>query len=157
MKAVHADQCGCLLGVTPFTRNPRLPSLCRFGQKMMFLNISIPIISHTLLFMATLYPVGGGTTTGEKRTGCVFCAFGAHLEKSPNRFQRLKQSHPKLWEYCMKPIEEHGLGMRKVLEFIGVQCDWKRCSYQVIQKIFIGLYCCGCSGYASSRRNIYWN
>lgn len=63
------------------------------------------------------------TTTGEKRTGCVFCAFGAHLEKSPNRFQRLKQSHPKLWEYCMKPVEEHGLGMRKVLEFIGVQCD----------------------------------
>ena len=73
--------------------------------------------------MATLYPVGGWTTTGEKRTGCVFCAFGAHLEKSPNRFQRLKQSHPKLWEYCMKPVEEHGLGMRKVLEFIDVQCD----------------------------------
>jgi hypothetical protein len=23
----------------------------------------------------------------------------------------------------MKPVEEHGLGMRKVLEFIGVQCD----------------------------------
>ena len=90
---------------------------------MMFLNISTPIISHTPLSMATLYPVGGWTTTGEKRTGCVFCAFGAHLEKSPNRFQRLKQSHPKLWEYCMKPVEEHGLGMRKVLEFIGVQCD----------------------------------
>lgn len=71
-----------------------------------------------------IVPCGGGwTTTGEKRTGCVFCAFGAHLEKSPNRFQRLKQSHPKLWEYCMKPVEEHGLGMRKVLEFIGVLCD----------------------------------
>lgn len=61
--------------------------------------------------------------TGERRTGCVFCAFGAHLEKSPNRFQRLKETHPKLWEYCMKPWSEHGLGMRTVLEFIGIPCE----------------------------------
>lgn len=66
---------------------------------------------------------GGWTTTGERRTGCVFCAFGAHLEKTPNRFQRLKQTHPKLWDYCMRSWEDHGLGMRKVLEYIGVSCD----------------------------------
>lgn len=29
-------------------------------------------------------------TTKCDRTGCVFCAYGAHLEKEPNRFQRLK-------------------------------------------------------------------
>lgn len=34
-------------------------------------------------------------TTGAERTGCVFCAFGAHLEKEPNRFQRLRLTHPK--------------------------------------------------------------
>ncbi len=66
---------------------------------------------------------GGWTTTGEHRTGCVFCAFGAHLEKAPNRFQRLKVTNPKLWDYCMKPWEEHGLGMRKVLEYIGVPIE----------------------------------
>ena len=66
---------------------------------------------------------GGWRTTGERRTGCVFCAFGAHLEKSPNRFQRLKLSHPKLWDYCMRPWSEHGLGMREVLEYIGIQCE----------------------------------
>lgn len=66
---------------------------------------------------------GGWTTTGEKRTGCVFCAFGAHLEKAPNRFQRLKITHPKLWDYCMRPWEEHGLGMRQVLEYIGVPIE----------------------------------
>lgn len=65
----------------------------------------------------------GWTTTGEKRTGCVFCAFGVHLEKTPNRFQRLKITHPKLWDYCMKPWEEHGLGMRGVLEYIGVSVE----------------------------------
>ena len=59
-------------------------------------------------------------TTGCQRTGCVFCGFGCHLEKSPNRFQRLKITHPKLWNYCMKPWEDGGLGMREVLEYIGV-------------------------------------
>lgn len=62
-------------------------------------------------------------TTGCDRTGCVFCGFGCHLEKEPNRFQRLKETHPKLWEYCMKPVEEGGLGMRVVLEYIGVKVD----------------------------------
>lgn len=34
------------------------------------------------------------------RTGCIYCAFGAHLE-SRSRFQLLKQTHPKLYNYCM--------------------------------------------------------
>ena len=62
-------------------------------------------------------------TTGCQRTGCIFCAYGCHLEKEPNRFQRLKQTHPKLWEYCMKSWNEGGLGMRVVLNFIGVKVD----------------------------------
>ena len=62
-------------------------------------------------------------TTGYDRTGCIFCGFGCHLEKEPNRFQRLKQIHPKLWEYCMKPWSEGGLGMKEVLEYIGVKIE----------------------------------
>lgn len=62
-------------------------------------------------------------TTGCDRTGCIFCGFGCHLEKEPNRFQRLKQTHPKLWEYCMKPWDDGGLGMRNVLEYIGVKVE----------------------------------
>lgn len=62
-------------------------------------------------------------TTGCQRTGCVFCGFGCHLEKEPNRFQRLKETHPKLWEYCMKPWSDGGLGMKEVLEFIGVKIE----------------------------------
>ena len=57
------------------------------------------------------------------RTGCVFCAFGAHLEKEPNRFQRLRQTHPNLWNYCMKPMSEGGLGMKEVLEYINVKYE----------------------------------
>lgn len=62
-------------------------------------------------------------TTKCERTGCVFCGFGCHLEKEPNRFQKLAISHPKLWNYCMKPWSEGGLGMREVLEYIGVNVE----------------------------------
>lgn len=40
-------------------------------------------------------------TTGCERTGCMFCAFGCHLEKSPTRFERLKETHPRQYEYCI--------------------------------------------------------
>lgn len=54
-------------------------------------------------------------TTGCTRTGCMFCMFGCHLEKAPNRFQRMKETHPKQYAYCMDK-----LGLREVLEYIGV-------------------------------------
>lgn len=41
------------------------------------------------------------TTTGCDRTGCIFCAFGCHLEKEPSRFQRLKETHPRQYQYCI--------------------------------------------------------
>ena len=69
------------------------------------------------------YENGKYYTTGYNRTGCVFCGFGCHLEKEPNRFQRLKETHPKLWNYCMKPWDEGGLGMKKVLDYIGVKYE----------------------------------
>lgn len=57
---------------------------------------------------------------GYKRTGCVFCMFGAHLEKGENRFQRLQRTHPNLYNYCIKDTSEGGLGMKEVLDFINV-------------------------------------
>lgn len=60
------------------------------------------------------------TTTGESRTGCMFCMFGAQCEKAPNRFQRMKETHPRQYAYCMKSVEEGGLGLRDVLEYIGI-------------------------------------
>lgn len=60
-------------------------------------------------------------TTGCDRTGCMFCMFGCHLDKEPNRFQRLRQTHPKIYEYCMKDWDDGGLGLSKVLDYIGVK------------------------------------
>lgn len=59
-------------------------------------------------------------TTGASRTGCVFCMFGVHLEKEPNRFQKMKITHPQLYQYCMKPWSDGGLGLAEVLDFINV-------------------------------------
>lgn len=71
-------------------------------------------------------------TTGCDRTGCIFCMFGCHLEKEPNRFQRLKETHPRQYEYCIgggemvdgkwQPSKE-GLGLGKVLDYIGVKYE----------------------------------
>ena len=58
-------------------------------------------------------------TSGVNRTGCMFCMFGVHLEQEPNRFQRMKITHPKQYDYCMR--EENGLGLGKVLDFINVK------------------------------------
>jgi len=70
---------------------------------------------------------GNLKTTGEKRTGCMFCAYGLHLQEQPNKYQRMKVRYPELWEYAMKPIEEGGLGMRHVLEVYGVPYGEESC------------------------------
>lgn len=65
-------------------------------------------------------------TTGCNRTGCIFCAFGAHLEKAgEGRFERLKETHPRQYEYCIGGGEyvdgvwqpsKDGLGMGHVFD-----------------------------------------
>lgn len=57
-------------------------------------------------------------TTGCSRTGCMFCGYGCHLEKSPNRFERMKETHPKLYDYIMRPTEQGGLNYKKVIDWI---------------------------------------
>lgn len=52
---------------------------------------------------------------GYDRTGCMFCAYGVHLEKGENKFQLMKRTHPTQWRYCM-----FKLGLAEVLDYIGV-------------------------------------
>ena len=58
-------------------------------------------------------------TTGCSRTGCMFCGFGCHLEKpGEGRFERMKETHPKQYEYLMKSKEEGGLGYKEIIDWI---------------------------------------
>lgn len=50
-------------------------------------------------------------TTGCKRTGCIFCGYGCHRERGITRFQRLKGTHPKLYQYCIGGGEWNDKGM----------------------------------------------
>lgn len=53
--------------------------------------------------------------TGVKRTGCIFCLFGIHREKSPNRMELLKLSHPELYNYCIEK-----LGYKQILDYLDI-------------------------------------
>lgn len=46
------------------------------------------------------------------RTGCMFCMYGLHLEKQPNRFERMKVTHPTIYKYCMEK-----LGLSYVIDY----------------------------------------
>jgi len=53
-------------------------------------------------------------TTGEQRTGCVFCPVGCHRDKV-NRFQRMAATHPRLHDYVINT-----LGLKELLDYVGV-------------------------------------
>jgi 3'-phosphoadenosine 5'-phosphosulfate sulfotransferase (PAPS reductase)/FAD synthetase len=58
---------------------------------------------------------GSMHNTGVRSTGCMFCMFGVHMEGPCNRFMRMQETHPQLWDYCINK-----LGCGKVLNYIGV-------------------------------------
>lgn len=71
------------------------------------------------------------STTGCKRTGCVYCGFGCHREKSPNRWELAEiLSNPAIIDYMLrggcfnengiwKP-DHRGLGFWFVIEWINL-------------------------------------
>ena len=63
---------------------------------------------------------GKWKTTGAHRTGCMFCMYGLHLESHPNRFERMKETHPKQYEYIMDKLNG-----RHVMETY-LACDKKK-------------------------------
>lgn len=87
----------------------------------------VQVDEYGFIYETSLLPTCKYMTTGCHRTGCIFCGYGAHLEKGEGRFQRLKRTHPKQYDYCMggggydetdglwKPTKE-GLGMAHVID-----------------------------------------
>lgn len=67
-------------------------------------------------------------TTGVSRTGCIFCGFGVHLEKAPNRYQQLQETHPQLYNYCMDK-----LGFRQVCNYMNIPIEKEQ--YNFFEKL----------------------
>lgn len=55
---------------------------------------------------------------GADRTGCMWCMFGVHMEDNPNRFQRMRKTHPKIYNYCINK-----LGLKEVLDTLDVEYE----------------------------------
>lgn len=63
-------------------------------------------------------------TTGCSRTGCMFCGYGCHLEKpGEGRFEKMKETHPKIYDYIMRPKEKGGLGYKEIIDWINENGD----------------------------------
>lgn len=70
---------------------------------------------------------GNLKTTGTERTGCMFCMYGLHLEKHPNRFDKMKETHPAQYKYIMEK-----LGGKKVV------CEYLACAHGNQFDLFTG-------------------
>ncbi|MDO5516183.1 MAG: phosphoadenosine phosphosulfate reductase family protein [Clostridium sp.] len=51
---------------------------------------------------------------GYNRNGCMFCGFGVQHEQSPNRFERLKETHPRSYAYLVD-------NFREILDEVGIK------------------------------------
>lgn len=61
-------------------------------------------------------------TTGCDRTGCMFCGYGCHNDKE-SRFERMKKTHPKQYDYIMRSKDKGGLGYKEVIDWINANSD----------------------------------
>lgn len=65
----------------------------------------------------------GSYGCGVHQLGCMFCLYGLQTELQPNRFQKMAVEHPKLYNYCMKPKSEGGIGIRDVIDWVNKNSD----------------------------------
>lgn len=56
-------------------------------------------------------------TTGCKRTGCMFCGFGC-TQSGDQRFVLMKETHPKQYDYIMRPASAGGLNYKEIIDWL---------------------------------------
>lgn len=84
-------------------------------------------------------------TTGCDRTGCIFCGYGAHLDKG-RRFKELVKLEPRLYEFCLNGGErddkgmwipnKQGLGFRYVYDILNSIYGNRFVEYDVDKTLF---------------------
>lgn len=65
----------------------------------------VTVDDHGCQYEETLLPCGKLKCTGAKRTGCMYCAYGAgneHKRLGKSRFELLAETHPKIYDYVMR-------------------------------------------------------
>lgn len=96
-------------------RDPTSQPMSFWTEQNVLAYLKMTGISYASVYGEIVEEAGKLTTTGVKRSGCMFCMFGAHLEKEPNRFQRMEVTHPKQYNFCI-----HKLGCGDVLDYLHI-------------------------------------
>lgn len=116
---------GCNYYGKTTTRSAPFAVFSRQDLLQLALDLQVPIPS--IYGEIVRGPDGTLYTTKAQRTGCSMCGFGIHMEKRPHRFDLLRESNPKEWDYWMNRccVDEGGnpYGWGIVLDYIGV--GWK--------------------------------
>lgn len=106
------------------TRRPMSNPISIWTQQDLLTYIKLTGIPYASIY-GDIQPVAGQLNlfgsdklklTGCNRTGCFACMFGVQREPEPNRFQRMKLTHPKLYEYVI-----HDLKCGEVMDFMNVR------------------------------------
>jgi 3'-phosphoadenosine 5'-phosphosulfate sulfotransferase (PAPS reductase)/FAD synthetase len=71
------------------------------------------ILSNRLKY-ASIY--GDFATYGEKRTNCMYCLYGCQSEKEPNKFQRMRLTHPQEYDYAINVLR-----LGEVMDYLGIK------------------------------------
>lgn len=101
------------------SKHPMSKPLSIWTEDDIWAYIKLFKVPYSSIYDDILDEKGNVMIEGEKRTGCAYCAFGAHLEKGSNRFQRLALRKPHQFEKMMN-LTNNGITFRDALISIGV-------------------------------------
>ena len=116
-----------------YIKKYNIPYCSVYGDIVVDSDVDIPDGQMNIIDYLGEYEQGDKLkTTGVDRTGCIFCMLGITQDGNPNRFQRLKETHPRQYDYCInggefidgkwKPSKD-GIGAGYVLDYIGEKYD----------------------------------
>ena len=63
-------------------------------------------------------------TSGCQRTGCAYCGFGCQAAND-HRFEIMKKTHPKMYDFLMKPSEEGGMNYKEIIDWLNINGNLK--------------------------------
>ena len=87
-------------------------------------------VEYAACYGAIIKTQDGYKTTGEHRTGCMFCMFGIQFDKEPNRFQRMQRDYPKQYDYCINK-----LGIGDVLDYVGIPYVYQQTIFDIEEAV----------------------
>lgn len=100
--------------VLQYIKTRNLPICSVYGDVVVDYESMGHLKGQSFLFDTGIEPL---KTTGCKRTGCMLCGFGCHLEKEgEGRFERLKQTHPKMYG-LLDVVKNNGVTFREAIEW----------------------------------------